>query len=250
MVDVLLHFLHFVSAFEHLDWTFIQALCSLFPMDLLDIASRLTVFFVPFLFSLCFHEFAHGWVAKLRGDRTAEMMGRLTMNPLVHIDPIGTLLLPIASVLLHSPISFGWARPVPVNSRNLKNQRTDMFWVALAGPLSNILLAVIGVFALVAVVIFLKSASMFEGIVSLLKAFIGVNLFLAFFNLIPIHPLDGGKVLARFLPYSWNAKLEEMQGTMSLILLFIFLSGGIQYLAIPVQWTYQHLISFALGVLG
>jgi Zn-dependent protease len=172
------------------------------------------------------------------------------MNPLVHIDPIGTVLLPVLSVLFHSPISFGWAKPVPVNPRNLKNPRTDMFWVALAGPLSNIFLAVLGVFSLVAVAIFFRMNSMFEGIVSLLKAFIGVNLFLAFFNLIPLHPLDGGKVIARFLPDSWNIKMEQSQQWTGLLLLVLIMSGGIQFLAIPVQWTYQSLINLALGVLG
>jgi Zn-dependent protease len=219
-------------------------------MDILDIATRLMVFFVPFLFSLCFHEYAHGWVAKLRGDRTAEMMGRLTMNPLVHLDPIGTVLLPVLSVLFMPSMMFGWAKPVPVNSRNLKNPRTDMFWVALAGPASNILLGVIGVFILAAVALFFRTATFFEGIVSLLKTFIGVNLFLAFFNLIPLNPLDGGKVIARFLPASWNLKLEQNEQWTGLFLLILFLTGGIQFLVIPVQWTYQHLINFALGVLG
>lgn len=219
-------------------------------MDLLGFANRLVVFFVPFLFSLCFHEYAHGWVAKLRGDRTAEMMGRLTMNPLVHMDMMGTVIFPLIAALFPSSFFFGWAKPVPVNPRNFKHPVNDMFWVALAGPLSNILLAVVGVFALVAVAVFFKSAAMFEGIVKLLQAFISVNLFLAFFNLIPLNPLDGGKVIARFLPYSWNRKLEQSEQWTSIILLVLFMTGGIQFLAIPVQWTYQHLISFALGVLA
>jgi Zn-dependent protease len=219
-------------------------------MDVLELATRLAVFFVPFLFSLCFHEYAHGWVARLRGDRTAEMMGRLTMNPISHIDPIGTLLLPIMSVLLHSPISFGWAKPVPVNSRNLKNPRTDMFWVALAGPMSNIFLAIVGCFALVITAKFLSEASYYEGLLSLLKAFIGVNLFLAFFNLIPLNPLDGGKVLARFLSPAVNNKLEQYQNMTSLLLLVLILSGGIRFLAIPVEWTYRMMIHTALGIIA
>jgi Zn-dependent protease len=218
-------------------------------MDLLEISTRLMVFFVPFLFSLCFHEYAHGWVARLRGDRTAEMMGRLTMNPLAHADPIGTFLLPILSILFHSPISFGWARPVPVNSRNLKNPRTDMFWVALAGPAANIFLSLVGCFALVAAAISLRQVSYFEGIISLLKTFIGVNLFLAFFNLIPINPLDGGKIIARFLPASWNQKLEQYEMYSGIILLVLILSGALQILAIPVDWTYHLLIQAAMGVL-
>jgi Zn-dependent protease len=218
-------------------------------MDFLEIATHLAVFFVPFLFSLCFHEYAHGWVARLRGDRTAEMAGRLTMNPLVHLDPIGTLLLPIMTILLHSPISFGWAKPVPVNSRNLKNPRTDMFWVALAGPASNIFLAIVGSFLLVAAAKFLQSAHYFEGLKELLISFIYVNLFLAFFNLIPLNPLDGGKVLARFLPPKLNDTLEQHQAMSGIVLLALIVLGALRFLEIPVQWTYQLMVHAALGVL-
>ena len=219
-------------------------------MDILEIATRLVTFFVPFLFSLCFHEYAHGWVARLRGDRTAEMSGRLTMNPIAHMDPIGTLLLPIMGVLFHSPISFGWARPVPVNSRNLKNPRTDMFWVALAGPAANILLAILGTLALVLSALFLHSAHTAKGIITLLQSFIYVNLFLAFFNLIPLNPLDGGKILARFLPASVNYKMEQYENITGMILLVLMFSGAIRVLAIPVQLTYEFLVSTALGILA
>ena len=101
---------------------------------------NLMKFFVPFLFALCFHEFAHGLVARMRGDRTAEIMGRLTLNPLAHADPIGTVLLPIIGFFTHAPL-FGWAKPVPVDERNFKNPKADMFCVAAAGPLSNLFLA-------------------------------------------------------------------------------------------------------------
>ena len=219
-------------------------------MDLLEISTRLVTFFVPFLFSLCFHEYAHGWVARKRGDRTAEMSGRLTMNPIAHIDPVGTLLLPVLSVLFHSPISFGWARPVPVNSRNLINPRTDMFWVALAGPMANILLAILGTLALVVTAVFFHSAGALKGIVTLLQSFIFVNLFLAFFNLIPLNPLDGGKILARFLPASLNYKIEQYDNISGIILLVLILSGAIRFLAVPVEMTYQFLIHSALGILA
>ena len=112
-------------------------------MDPLEIAVKVGLFFIPFLFALCFHEFAHGFVAKLRGDNTAEIMGRLTMNPLAHVDWVGTVGLPIVSIITGLPL-FGWAKPVPVNPRNLKDPKNDMFWVALAGPLSNILLFLVG----------------------------------------------------------------------------------------------------------
>jgi Zn-dependent protease len=118
---------------------------SLFTMDnFVEIGHKLALFYVPFLFALCFHEFAHGWIAKTRGDNTAELMGRLTLNPMAHADMIGTFALPIMAIVFSVPIFFGWAKPVPVNIRNLKNPRVDMFWIALAGPASNILLAVLG----------------------------------------------------------------------------------------------------------
>src|SRR3954467_10390959 len=101
-------------------------------MNFLALGNQLGMVFVPFLFALCFHEFAHGLVAKWRGDNTAEISGRLSLNPFVHADPIGTFLLPIGAIILNSGFFFGWAKPVPVNSRNLRNPRWDMFWVALA----------------------------------------------------------------------------------------------------------------------
>ena len=172
-------------------------------MNLIEILAKLGIFFVPFLFALCFHEFAHGLVAKWRGDNTAQMMGRLTMNPMAHADPIGTWMLPILAIVFSSPFFFGWARPVPVNERNLKRPRQDMFWVALAGPASNFLLAFVAMFALAFVYAHFKGGADGSAYVRLLETFLTVNLFLALFNLIPIHPLDGGKVLAPFLPATW-----------------------------------------------
>ncbi len=202
-------------------------------MDMLEIGAKLGMFFVPFLFALCFHEFAHGLVAKWRGDNTAQMMGRLTLNPVAHADPLGTWVLPILAIVFNSPFFFGWAKPVPVNERNLKRPRQDMFWVALAGPMSNIFLAFVGMFLLAFV--FAKFGGSADGSAyrTLLDTFIMVNLFLAVFNLIPIHPLDGGKVLEPFLPASWNIWLEQNQGTLNMALLIFLLLAG-RVLAVPV----------------
>ncbi|MEK6556538.1 MAG: site-2 protease family protein [Bdellovibrionota bacterium] len=115
-------------------------------LDPLHLISLIFIGFVPFLFSLCFHEMAHAWMAKKKGDSTGEVMGRLSMNPFVHADPVGTFILPLSSILFQAPLFFGWAKPVPVNERNLSKPREDMFWIAIAGPASNLLLAIIAAF--------------------------------------------------------------------------------------------------------
>ena len=215
--------------------------------DPLAIAGMVAYKFIPFLFALCFHEYAHGWVAKLRGDNTAEMMGRLTMNPLVHMDLIGTFILPILAIIMPGMLFFGWAKPVPVNARNLKNPTVDMFWIALAGPLSNVFLALVATFGIWSLKHFFTGFAYFQATAQLLAMFMGVNLFLAFFNLIPLHPLDGGKVLARFLPKQLNYKLEQNEHITSMILLALFMFGAIRFLAIPVEIAYELLMRLALG---
>jgi Zn-dependent protease len=219
-------------------------------MDIAEIGAKIGIYFIPFLFALCFHEFAHGWVARLRGDNTAEQMGRLSMNPLVHMDMIGTFILPLVSIVLATPIFFGWAKPVPVNSRNLKNPRVDMFWIALAGPLSNILLAVVAAFLIGFVAKYFSTVVYAKGMIEILKAFLMTNLFLAFFNMIPLHPLDGGKVLARFLPAQLNYKLEQNEQITSMVLMGLVLTGALRILAIPVFWSAQSLLTLALAGFG
>ncbi len=212
--------------------------------DPVELGAKVGVFFVPFLFALCFHEYAHGWVAKLKGDRTAEISGRLTMNPLVHMDILGTLILPLMAIILGGLPFFGWAKPVPVSERNLKHPKQDMFWIALAGPLSNLLLAVIaGVFVFPAVVIATGAQGVGNALLKMLDQFILINLFLAVFNFIPLHPLDGGKVAARFLPYSANRWLEDHQDTLSWVLVILFMLGGFRFLAPPVYWLDQIILS-------
>lgn len=213
-------------------------------MDFVELGAKVALIYMPFLFALCFHEFAHGYVAKLKGDNTAEMMGRLTLNPMSHIDWIGTVALPLISIVTNLPIFFGWAKPVPVNERNLSKPRADMFWIALAGPLSNVLLATIGAALFAFAYSRLGGLQVNEPIKMLLNQFILTNLFLAIFNMIPLHPLDGGKVLARFLPASINHKLEQNEQASSLILLVLFISGVMSFLVYPVMWFSNLLVNF------
>lgn len=207
------------------------------PDKLIDVVT----FYIPFLFALCFHEFAHGWVAKKLGDNTAFIMGRLTLNPMAHIDWVGTVVLPIMAILMPGIPLFGWAKPVPVNARNLEKPRDGMFWIALAGPMSNILLFVVGL-AFLAVVFkqnqFIPSLQMQK----MIYTFLGLNLYLAFFNLLPIHPLDGGKVFSRFLPLKWDLWLESKQDVMQWALLLLVIFGGLRILALPVDWILREAV--------
>jgi len=210
----------------------------------MELIYKFFMFYVPLLFSLCVHEFAHAWTAKQKGDLTAEMEGRLSLNPVVHIDILGTVFLPLLAIFTGLPV-FGWAKPVPFNESVLKNPKQDVFWIALAGPLSNLLLALMG--ALVLLVYRLLSFSDIS-IFQWGEVFIYINLLLAFFNLIPLHPLDGGKVIARFLSARWNQWLEETQKYSVFILIALFVFGGFHYIVAPAYFLTKVLTRFPSSV--
>lgn len=215
-------------------------------MDAIDIAAKVALYYIPFLFSLCFHELSHAFVAKLRGDNTGEMMGRISMSPFAHADTLGTFILPIMGITMAAVgtpiVTLGWAKPVPVNPRNFKSPKNDWFLVAIAGPGSNVLLAIISAVLYVLSFMYLEGHQYFNAIVDLLTVFIQVNLMLAVFNMLPFHPLDGGKVLERFIPYNWNRKLEEHQMALNMGLLFFFILGGGYFIGQIVFFLHKHLL--------
>ncbi len=166
----------------------------------LTITQQIVVWILPVLFAITLHEAAHALVANYFGDTTAKMLGRLSVNPLRHIDLIGTIIVPIITLML-SGFVFGWAKPVPINSSQLRNPRRDMVLVSAAGPLSNLVMAIFWALCLkLATTLDPKSSNIALFLLLTSRAGILINLLLAYFNLIPIPPLDGGRVVACLLP--------------------------------------------------
>jgi Zn-dependent protease len=188
-----------------------------------DIIYSVAVWLVPLVIAIVFHEVAHGLVARRLGDTTAERKGRLTLNPVKHIDPFGTVILPMLLAISHAPV-FGWAKPVPVNYARLRNPRRDMVLVALAGPGMNLLLALFGTALLTATIMLSGGAQ--SGGAAILAAnalnFVLINIFLAVFNLLPVPPFDGGHVVEGLLPGPLAVKFRRL-GRYSLFLLMILL---------------------------
>lgn len=154
----------------------------------------------PVLFAIVFHEVAHGWVANKLGDPTARMLGRLTLNPIKHVDPIGTLLVPAVLLIMHSPFLFGWAKPVPVTPQNFAKPRTGMAWVAAAGPASNLLMAIIWVAIAWLAAAFVPKAPWLMPFYYMGQFGVVANVVLGVLNLFPLPPLDGSRVLTGLLP--------------------------------------------------
>jgi len=181
----------------------------------------LSVWVLPLIFAITFHEAAHGYVAHALGDNTAFERGRVSFNPLRHIDPFGTLILPAMLLLSHSPFLFGYAKPVPVNFRALRHPKIDMVWVALAGPATNIALALAAALAFHGVGFLPANAA--QWVADNLKNAILINVVLAVFNMLPIPPLDGGRVAVGLLPRALGAPLARLEPFGMLILIGILI---------------------------
>jgi Zn-dependent protease len=181
----------------------------------------LSVWVIPLVIAITFHEAAHGFVAHRLGDDTAQKLGRVSFNPLKHIDPFGTILLPGLLLLSHAPFLFGYAKPVPVNFRALNHPRIDMVWVALAGPAINIALAALAAAAFH--LIGLVPASSAQWIADNLKNTLVINVVLAVFNMLPLPPLDGGRVAVGLLPDALARPLSRLEPYGMLILIAILI---------------------------
>lgn len=201
---------------------------------MVDAIQQIALWALPVLVAIIFHEVSHGWVANQLGDPTAARMGRLTLNPIAHIDLIGTILLPALLIISNAPFLFGYAKPVPVNFQNLRNPKRDMVWVALAGPVMNLLLALgcvlvlrMGLPVIASGAIHSSSSALVDflaPVALMAKNGVLINIVLAVFNALPLPPLDGGRVAVGLLPEPQSSMLARLEPYGFLILIVLLMT--------------------------
>ena len=222
-------------------------------MEELTTVQTVAIWALPVLFAITVHEVAHGWVARRLGDPTAYMMGRLTLNPLKHIDPVGTVAVPLMLIVLGSvtgnPFVFGWAKPVPVTWENLRHPKRDMALVAAAGPGANLVMALLWAL-LMKLGILLGEGAAWVALPLLYMGFAGItiNLVLMVLNLLPLPPLDGGRVVAGLLPGRLSYQFSRIEPYGLVILLGLLFMGWLGYLLWPPVSLLQGLIFSVLGL--
>jgi Zn-dependent protease len=215
-------------------------------LDLSAFLTKISIWAIPALFAITLHEVAHGWTARFFGDRTAQMLGRLSLNPLRHIDPVGTVLVPGVLLAIGGPL-IGWAKPVPVATSVMRHPRLAMVVVALAGPLANLGMTVIWCAILWVVARIDGNQTLRFWIAQMAEAGIWGNVILALFNLLPVPPLDGGRVLAGLLPPRWGIRLEKIEPVGLFLVLGFSVMRWLDWLFEPAYRMMGRVITVLLG---
>jgi Zn-dependent protease len=211
-----------------------------------NIIQTLSIIALPLIFAITLHEAAHAFAARRFGDSTAYMLGRMTLNPIKHIDILGTIVFPIVTILI-SPFVFGWAKPVPVVAQNMRNPKRDMIWVAAAGPGANLFMAMM--WALLLKSLGLAPDSMvIQFWKSVAQAGIVINVLFMVLNLIPLLPLDGGRIVAGLLPNKMAAVYERTEPYGMFILIALLVSGALSWLLTPAREGVMFLITRVFGL--
>ncbi|MDC0932016.1 site-2 protease family protein [Methylophilaceae bacterium] len=213
-------------------------------MDL-TIIQKLAAYSLPIIFAITVHEAAHGYAAKYFGDMTAFHLKRISLNPLRHIDPLGTIILPALLFFLQAGFIFGWAKPVPVNFSNLRNPKKDMLWVALAGPGANLIMAILWTIVYSNQQLVPSIGQNFISVMAV--AGIQINIVLMVLNLLPLPPLDGGRVAVSLLPYPWSSKLAGLERYGFFILIFLLATGLLGAILSPLIRISQNIILTIFG---
>ena len=203
----------------------------------------LLIWVIPVLMAITLHEAAHGWMASKFGDHTARMMGRVTLNPVKHIDPVGTIIVPLALLIMSTGFIFGWAKPVPINFNALRSPKSGMIWVALAGPGANLIMAIGWLF--VAILTFNNNIPI---MLKMAGAGIFINILLAVFNLLPIPPLDGSRVISALLPNPLAYKYNQLERFGFVILIGLMFVGGFSYIVWPIVGLALNSLSVLSGL--
>jgi Zn-dependent protease len=213
-----------------------------------QIIYKLAISLPAFLIAIVFHEAAHAWMADRFGDPTARLEGRLTLNPVVHYDLVGTIIFPMIGIMFGG-MMFGWAKPVPVDTRRFKNIRSGIFWVSFAGPLANLILMVISAILLALLITQVSPAfSYYTVFTDMLQHAVTINVLLAVFNLIPFPPLDGSKMVTSMLDYNQARKFEELQNYSFVFIIIIIVTPVLSWIMTPALIVSKILVNVFVNI--